>query len=374
MDNERPVRVGVVGLGNFARSQHLPNISRMPDAQLVAVCDTNRKVLDTVATEYGVPHRYGDARQLLECNEVEAVVLTVRDDLQASMAVDAVRAGKHVYVEKPLSASPEECLRVADAVAGSDRRLAVGYNKRFAPIYRAAREILRENGGVGSIHLAMTDDAWRWAKNYPPGHLMTLDVCHLVDLIEWFSESPIKTVYCRSSRPEEDMLLVETLSGCVASIMFSGNDSMDSPKEYARLIGDRWSLTAEDYVELHVHGLAGHPHSYRFSGHLQGPTPFLHRRLMEKQGIAGWRDIRRIAWELFTEHRDSHATGLETPFIPNFIRGQGWYDSLQSFLQSIRSGALTDHVSAGDAFRIARVMYGALESRRTGAVVAVDDP
>ena len=372
MISERPVRVGVVGLGNFARSQHLPNIARMPDAHLVAVCDTNQEVLDTVAAEYGASHRYTDARRLLELADVEAVVLTVRDDVQASMAIEATRAGKHVYVEKPLSASPDDCLRVADAVAHSDCRLAVGYNKRFAPIYRTAREILRENGGAGSIHLAMTDDAWRWAKNYPPGYLMTLDVCHLVDLVEWFSDSLIKTVYCRSSRPEEDMLLVTTRSGCVASIMFSGNDSMDSPKEYARLIGDRWSLTAEDYVELHVHGLAGHPHSYRFSGHLQGTTPFLHRRLMEKQGIAGWRDIRRIAWELFTEQTDSQPTGLETPFIPNFIRGQGWYDSLQSFLQSIRSGVTTDHVGAADASRIAHVMAAALESRRTGAVVTVD--
>jgi predicted dehydrogenase len=375
-EDRRPVRVGVIGAGNFARQQHIPNLAAMPDAELAALCEIDPETLDTVGERFGVPksRRYTDAGTLLDSADIELVVVTVRDDLQPEIALQALAAGKHVYVEKPLSKSPEECLRVAQAAERSSNRLAVGFNKRFAPAYRKAREIIDDAGRPSSLHLAMTDDAWRWAHGYPPGYLMTLDVCHHIDLVEWFTGSPVASVYCRSSRPEDDLLLVTTESGAAATIMFSGNDAMDTPKEYARLIGERWSLTAEDFVELFVHGLPNHPASYRFPGHIQETGPFLHRRLMEKEGIAGWRSIRRIAWELHRSDQEPAGHGRdqrEVPFIPNFIRDQGWYDSLREFVRGVADGRPTDHADARDAARVARVTEAAVASRKSGRVVDV---
>jgi hypothetical protein len=146
---------------------------------------------------------------------------------------------------------------------------------------------------------------------------------------------------------------------------------MDAPKEYARIIGDRFSLTGEDYVELFIHGIPEEPRSYRFAGHIQDGNPYLHRRLMEQQGISGWRDIRRIAWDLFRESSAAESPGdpRERPFIPNFIRDQGWFSSLQTFLTS--SGAATDHADARDAQRIARITAAALRSRQNGTTETV---
>lgn len=383
--DQRPIGVGVIGVGNFARQQHIPNLAAMPEARLTSLCDIDRDRLDEVGIEYGIANRFTETDDLLTDPNTEVVVVTVRDDLQPSVSIRALEAGKHVYVEKPLSKSPDECLRVAEAVARSDRRLAVGFNKRFAPIYQAARGITTSTGTVSTLHLAMTDDAWRWAHGYRPGYLMTLDVCHHIDLIQWFTESPIASVYCQSSRPEDDVLLLTTETGAVATVVFSGNDAMDTPKEYARLIGNRWSLTAEDFVELFVHGLPEHPASYRFFGHIQHTGPMLHRRLMEKQGISGWRSIRRIAWELHHEEESartgsSPTTGSvnserpnprEVPYIPNFIRDQGWYASLQEFVRGVRDDRKTEHANARDATRVARVTQAAVESRSTGKVVCI---
>lgn len=369
---DKRLGVGLVGAGNFARQQHIPNLVRMPEADLRALCDVDEAQLHSVAEDFGVRHRLTDFDELLNLENIDLIVLTVRDDLQPSMATRALEAGKDVYVEKPLSASPEECEKVARASSRTGRRLAVGFNKRFAPMYQKAREVIERHGVPASLHFAMTDDAWRWARGYPPGYLMTLDVCHHIDLVQYLTNSRIVSVYCRSSRPEDDLILLTTDSGAVSSIMFSGNDSMDTPKEYARLIGDRWSLTGEDFVELYVHGLPDCPQSYRFPGHIQGSRPFLHRRLMEKQGIAGWRNIRRIAWELQREEAPDESDEAEEPrFIPNFVRDQGWFESLRSFVRAIVSGEETAHAGAQDAASIARVTSAAVESRSSGQVVSV---
>lgn len=361
-------RVGVVGLGNFAQAQHIPNLTRMEAVSLVALCDINTEVVDRLASKYGVSRRFDDYHTMLDEGDIDSVVITVRDTLQADMAIAALERGMNVYVEKPLSLDPDTCRKVADAAGRSHGRLAVGYNKRFAPMYADIRRITRENGPPRMIHLAMTDDAWRWARGYEPGYLLVLDVCHHFDLIEWITESRIETVTARSGGDENYALLLSTASGCAATIMFSGSDSMDAPKEYARIICDRYSLTGEDYVELFVHGLQSEPESHRYYAHLQDGTPFLHRRLTKRQGISGWRHIRRIAWELRIEAAEagSAAGQLERPFIPNFIRDQGWFDSLHSFLTN--RDLEIEHASAEDAARIAAVTAAALRSRKSGTV------
>lgn len=369
------VRVGVVGLGNFARQQHIPNLFRMPGVEVVSFCDTDSSILETVGEQYRVEERYNSYSKMLAESSLDAIVVTVRDDLQAMMAREALELDLNVYVEKPLSPDPRVCKGVADCARRSQGHLAVGYNKRFSPMYAKAKEILSRYGPPQMLHLAMTDDAWRWARGYEPGHLLALDVCHHFDLVQWLSASLIETVVCRSSTPDNDAIIVTTASGCVATIMFSGSDSMDAPKEYAKIIGEHFSLVGEDYVELFVHGLVDEPASYRFEGHIQTGKPFLHRRLMKKQGIAGWRDIRRIAWELYGETATPHggATSttnrLETPFIPNFIRDQGWYGSLYSFLT--RRNDNSGHAGPEDATSVARITAAALRSRRNGTIETV---
>ncbi len=357
------IRVGIAGLGNFAQAQHIPNLARMAGVQLVSFCDTDRSKLKALGPKYNVTELHESFESMLDQENIDALVLTVRDVIQAEMAMQALDRGLDVYVEKPLSHDPEVCRRVIECSEHARGRLAVGYNKRFAPMYVKAKEILSRYGSPSMIHLAMTDDAWRWARGYEPGYLLVLDVCHHFDLIQWLTESPITSVTCRSTRSENDALLLTTASGCVATIMFSGHDSMDAPKEYARIIGDKFSLTGEDFVELFVHGIQEEPQSYRFKSHIQNGSPFLQRRLTKRQGIAGWRDIRRIAWELYTESARGEAASSahEQPFIPNFLRDQGWFASLYGFLTT--SNHHMTHANAIDAMRIAQVTAAAVKSR-----------
>lgn len=356
--------VGVVGIGNFARAQHIPNLARMDGVSLKAICDVNETTLRTVATQYGVEQAFDSYEQMLSEAQIGSVVLTVRDDLQVQMAVKALMRGLNVYVEKPLSPDPAECEQVVQAQRESDGTIVVGYNKRFSPMYAAIKDILDRHGRARMIHFAMTDDAWRWARGYEPGYLLPLDVCHHFDLLEWLTGGVIDSITARSGSPDNDSILLTTSTGCTATIMFSGSDSMDSPKEYVKVIGERFSMTGEDYVELFIHGLTDEPESLRFAGHIQNTRPYLHRRLMKKQGIVGWRSIRRVAWELFGEHSETTTDPslLEPAFVPNFVRDQGWFEAMRSFL--FDDLEKSEHASAEDASRIARIVTAAVRSRR----------
>jgi len=151
------IGVGLIGCGNFARRQHLPNLAALPSARLIAVCDA-------------------DAARLLDDPFIEAVVIAVRDDLQAELTLQALEAGKQVYVEKPVAGATADFVRLIAARDRVGKSVAVGFNKRFAPAYVRLAGVLAGAGGTRMVYLRMADDAWRWARGYPPGGLLRHDL------------------------------------------------------------------------------------------------------------------------------------------------------------------------------------------------------
>ena len=245
---DAPVNVGLIGAGNFARNLHLPNLARMPEAHLRGVCDLDPVILSGIQRQYGCELATTDHRKLMDDPAIEVIVIAVRDELQAPLAIEALKAGKHVYVEKPLSPTPSGCDAVADVQRATGKRAVVGFNRRYAPMYQAIKRIAEADGGPRSIHIRMADDAWRWAQGYPPGYLIQHDLCHLFDILAWLTESHITSVYCISARPDDDCIALRMASGAVASIHHSGHGTMDMPKERCELITERGGIHADDFV------------------------------------------------------------------------------------------------------------------------------
>ena len=379
--NLAPVNVALIGCGNFARWQHLPNLHRLPSANLSLVCDSNEQLAQEIATRYGCAPST-NAEAIFADPQIEAVVLAVRDDLQASMCQQALRSGKHVYVEKPVGINPDQIIAVQETLEQSSASLGVGFQKRCAPAYGKAKTLLDTDGGVRNLQLQMCDDAWRWAHGYELGSLIVHDVCHLFDLARWLCDSDIAMIMARRSRPDDDAILLEMSNGCVVTIMASGHATMDRPKERLDAISQRGGVSVEDFVELRSYGYPGQAALEHFAGATHPEHSPLPHYLLQDQGAQGLASIRRIAWQLREDlknntvaaHDIDQVTDFVNATIPNFLRDQGWMNAMDLFLKRIRDPDIGANLAGiDDALAAATCAQAALHSINSGQPVYLNN-
>ncbi len=156
------INVGAIGTGRISRVHDLPGIWRFDSARIMAVCDLDsHRVADakTLVNEhyakatgkpYGGVKTYGHYRELLANKDVDAVVISTPDHWHALIAMDAVRAGKDVYLQKPASLTIAEGRTLSDTVHRSGQIFQIGSQQRSSPQFRYAAELVR-NGRIGEL-------------------------------------------------------------------------------------------------------------------------------------------------------------------------------------------------------------------------------
>jgi len=145
-------RVGVIGAGSIS-VQHLNSYRNHPEVQLYAICDLREERAREKAEKYGAGKVYTDYRELLADPIVEAVSICTWNNTHAEIAIAALKAGKHVLVEKPLCQTVEQALRVQEAVQRSGKVLQVGFVRRYASNTDILKRFI-DNGDFGEIYYA----------------------------------------------------------------------------------------------------------------------------------------------------------------------------------------------------------------------------
>ena len=123
------VRLGIVGLGWVAQVVHLPILLKMREAEIIAVCDRDRGRARLVAEKFGIMRVYTDHTQMLEQEDLDAVIVATSTDAHKEVALDSMKAGKDVLVEKPMAASLAEADELVDLARRSGAVLAVGHTQ-----------------------------------------------------------------------------------------------------------------------------------------------------------------------------------------------------------------------------------------------------
>lgn len=156
------INIGAIGVGRISRGHDLPGIWKYDQARIIAVCDLDagrledgKKLVDDVYTKktgksYNGTRTFSDYKQLLADKDIDAVVISTPDHQHAILAVDAVRAGKDVYLQKPASLTIAEGRAMADGVKKSGRILQIGSQQRSWKQFRRACELVR-NGRIGTL-------------------------------------------------------------------------------------------------------------------------------------------------------------------------------------------------------------------------------
>jgi UDP-N-acetylglucosamine 3-dehydrogenase len=198
------VRWGVIGVGRFGRI-HARVTSTLPGSRLVALSTRDAGRLAQAAAEFGVSRTYTDYRRLLDDPEVDAVSITTHWQEHQSIAMDALAAGKHVLLEKPMAASSQQCRELLQQAERSDGYFMVGHICRFDPRVTLAKEAI-DAGRIGRIV------SMHARRNLPraPGSLrldrispLMGDGIHDADLMLWFTGRTPSEIYGRTVRVDQ---------------------------------------------------------------------------------------------------------------------------------------------------------------------------
>jgi len=197
-DNESPLRYGIIGAGDMART-HSMNIAQRPDLfQVVALCDTCEdhmaRTQEKLHPDARPAERYSDYRRLLDNDEVEAVIVATPNGLHTRPVVDALEAGKHVLCEKPFATSLEDCDRMIEARDRTGMALQVGLVLRYSRAFQQMASFIRA-GRIGRPAMAWCHEfrppfpigdgrEWRFETARSGGAILEKD-CHHFDLFEW---------------------------------------------------------------------------------------------------------------------------------------------------------------------------------------------
>ncbi len=247
------LRLGIVGCGRVTRQLHLPALRFVPALKVVAVADVDAQRLNAVADDFQIPRRCTDARELFEDPKVDAIAICVPAMAHAQLALDALAAGKHVFVEKPLAVQLSDGERMVAAAKSSGKIATIGFNLRCHRLVRRARAVIA-SGALGPIKQVITVlgsgmqyepemPSWRRTAATGGGALWEIGVHH-IDVCSFLLQDQIELVqmFSRSGACENESvsLLARSHAGTLISCSFS---QVTSSINEIRMVGDKGVLS-----------------------------------------------------------------------------------------------------------------------------------
>ncbi|MEW6196497.1 MAG: Gfo/Idh/MocA family oxidoreductase [Bacteroidota bacterium] len=143
-------KVGVVGLGGMAQLVHLPILSKFENVELKAVCEINRSRLKTVAEKFTSANQYVDYKEMLDKEELDAVIIATPTNTHLNLAIDCLQAKKDILIEKPISLNYSEAKEIVSAAKKNKKQVMVGMNLRFRPDAMLLRSLI-SSGELGEL-------------------------------------------------------------------------------------------------------------------------------------------------------------------------------------------------------------------------------
>jgi predicted dehydrogenase len=247
------------------RSVHVPNLKAAGGARVKTVVTRRGTTASDVARSLGDAQAATDWRVALDDPEVELVLVGTRHDSHAEIAAAALRAGKAVFVEKPLGLSREEIDEVWAAGADNDR-LAIGFNRPFAPLAARLGEEVRATQGpvhlVYRVNAPLARDHWLNDPIQGGGRILG-EACHMFDFANWLCGTP-RSVLAAALPAPEGVRSVESASvtigyadGSLATVHYSGVGAGSLPKERVEVLREGRAWVLDDFRSLASHGPEG---------------------------------------------------------------------------------------------------------------------
>jgi predicted dehydrogenase/threonine dehydrogenase-like Zn-dependent dehydrogenase len=258
------IRVGIIGAGGFVQSNHLPNILKLPGQyELVAIANRTPAEAKAAGEKYKTRYVTTDYKQILNDPDIDMVVIGTRHNLHAVQVADAIKAGKHLLVEKPLAMNEEELRLVQDAYnANPAIHAAVGFNRRYSPLSLKAKQIIEKNGSPVVINYRVNagyfpPDIWIQDLEEGGGRIIG-EVCHFIDLICYLGGGEASTIQSshiplngNTIKSEDNIIITLALkNGSIGVLTYASIGGKSMEKERIEIFSKGCSMVINDFKEM----------------------------------------------------------------------------------------------------------------------------
>ena len=262
------VGAGVLGAGNFARLVLIPKIVQSRRFRPVVLCSAGGLHATHSGTKHGFERATTDDGEVFRADDVDAVFSITPHDMHAQHVVQALRAGKHLFVEKPLCHSLDGLREIDDAIVEQNGRLPilmVGFNRRFAPLAQELKDVfagmsvpltISYRFNAGSI----PSDHWTQVDEIGGGRIVG-EACHAIDFVTWMTGALPKRVFAESIgglqaqkiTDDQCFITLRHADGSVSNIAYLAGGDKSCPKERVEVIGGGITAVLDDFCQLTIY-------------------------------------------------------------------------------------------------------------------------
>ncbi len=263
------IGVSFIGCGNFSKAVLLPALKKIPQRQLRGVCTASGMSSAETGRKEGFAFATTDKQSVLSDQKTDVVFVTTRHNTHADLVAECLQAGKHVFVEKPLAITPEQLAVVTQVAVASEKKLLVGFNRRFSPHAKLLKEYFAKRSAPLLMHYRVNAgviprEVWLQDPEVGGGRLIG-EGCHFIDFMSYVCGAPVTAVQARSIQLESSTLTAEDnvdihlqfADGSLGVLTYVALGDTSLPKERCEIHGDNSTGVMENFERTICSGKLG---------------------------------------------------------------------------------------------------------------------
>ena len=258
--------IGLIGCGSFAQGTHLPLLLPNKNCKIKAIATKSQKTADICKNKYRPDYVTTNYKKILKDPDIDTVFIYTQHHTHARFAIEALKAGKNVYVEKPMGITYQECLKVHDMVRNTNLNYCIGFNRRYSPLIINVKKLIKERMNPLIIN-------YRIASSFIPGSHWVFDpqtgggpiigeFCHFVDLILYLINSkPIEVFALGGAMSHKNtdvydscVVMIRFQNGSIANLIYTDLNGPNMPKERIEIYSGDSAIIIEDFKKMKTSG------------------------------------------------------------------------------------------------------------------------
>ncbi len=264
---EGKINVAMVGAGGFAKAIHLPNLKKLSDIfNIYAVMSRTGSNAVTIAEQYGAKYAATEYNEILNDDNVDMVMICTRHNVHADMAIQAMKKGKAVFVEKPMALNMEEMHEVLKTIEETKVPYTVGFNRRFSKYAVEAKEYVKNRVNPMIINYQMNAGYIplnNWVHSEEGGGRIIGEGCHIFDLFNYFTDAKVQSISVDSISPktknishnDNAVITLKYDDGSLCALTYTSLGNNEYPKEFCQIYFDNKIITIDDYKKINGYGI-----------------------------------------------------------------------------------------------------------------------